>query len=637
MATPTQGRGLEAPPSGELSHGNIETVVGAFLARCRLDPKRVAFRHKRLGIWQETTWEEYYDRVVEVAQGLQSLGFAKGDRIAFMGDPRPEFLFLSLGAQALGGIDYGLYPTTSVEDLEYLLRHGGAKVFVAEDQEYIDKVLAIQAELPELEHLVVIDPRGMFDYSDPRIKLWSDLARPLGAHVTEARQWYERQAEEIRPEDISFIFYTSGTTGKPKGAMLTQQNVIWPWRSFFSVVRPVPGPKDRILIDLPLAHLGGRMFAMFLPFVTGCVPHFAEDSASAPEALREISPSMLFSTPRLWDKSSSQVLVGMETSSLLKRLAYKIGMYCRGVERKAAKGGKRPGLIARVVGKFGYYLVCRPILDQLGFKNVRLAVVGGAPVPPDLHEQWLLWGVNLKELYGMTEGGGVSTVQTGAVSQPGLAGKSLPGQEMRIAPDGEILFRGPNVFAGYWQDAEATAATLDEERWLHTGDVGEILPSGDLKVIDRQKNLLTLEDGRKVAPAEIENVIKGCPYVSDAVIIGEGKKYLAALVELDFDAVSEWARAHRIAYSSLVSLTVNPDVQKLISSEVQAKNASLDEKGLPHVKEVRIIPKELDPEAGDVTPTRKVKRSHIQTLFGSLIDDMYGSSLRQETDEPAKV
>jgi long-chain acyl-CoA synthetase len=587
--------------------------------RARTVPDAVAFRAKHLGLYRECSWRDYAARVARTARAFAGLGLAAGERVAIMGDACEDWVICDLAAQALGAIVYGVYPTASASEVEYQMRDGGAALFVAQDQEYVDKILAFADRLPELKWIVVLDDSAMFGYAHPKLRTY----RALVASADDGDlAWLERQAARIDPQSPAFIVYTSGTTGHPKGALVAHGKHLAATANLVEHYPTLAQGEHRTIAYLPLCHVLGRDVAVTLPLISRLVPHFGEDSEDLPTTLFEVAPTVLFTVPRYLQKFGSQVLLGILNSSAAKRAAADLAIAFARKHARARWAG-RPGLVREAL-----YRACRagvfvPILNKLGFDRLELVICAGAPLPPDTMALWHMLGVNVTEMYGQTEtAGGIISGQRGPFPRPGDVGTVPAGWQVRLADDGEVLVSSPDLFDGYWNNAEATRAIKGADGFLRTGDVGE-WRDGALRLVDRARDFIVTSGGKTISPSFIETILRGSPYVAEAVVFGHGRRYLTALIEIDADTVADWARSHDVAYTGFTSLAANPDVVRLIGAEIERMNGELAR--AEQIKAFRILPKALDPEeeGEPVTPTRKVKRHLMHERFQTLIEDMY--------------
>lgn len=602
-------------------------LIQWFVRRADRFPVAVAFRYKDLGIWHEVSWRKFRDEVETTALGLEKLGVQPGSRVVMMGESTPEWLYFDFAAQSLGAIFYGIYVTTKPEDVRYVVEDGQPVVFLAEDQEYVDKLLSAEKIGGSLvDHIVVADTRGMFQYQDSRLLSFADL-RELGSRALETAPqgyWLSR-VDQRSADEISRISYTSGTTGRPKGAMLSSRNLVWASSALYFSMGNDPGPSDRTVSYMPPASPAEVAFSLVIPVLYGTVPHIPEDASARNSAFVEVSPTLLLGFPRMWETHAARALVDIETGKLMKRRAYKAAMRLSGPYYRTLWSGEAPGRWDRFRRWLAYIAVFKHLLDKFGLGRTRFVITGGAPVSPDIIRLWNTWGVAVQEIYGMTEVGGLATVQMDGRPMPGVAGRALYGMEVRLADDGEILLRSPGVFHGYWGKPEATHDVLDADGWMHTGDIGRLLPDGNLKVVDRRGDLLETLDGRLIAASEIEHMVKRSPYVREAMLAGSQRPFLTVLIEIDSDAVSEWARANRILYTSFSSLIQSESVHRLLADVIAGVNIELEQLGRPRIMDFRILPKELDPEEGDeVTSTNKVRRRQLGQKFDYLLNEMYG-------------
>jgi long-chain acyl-CoA synthetase len=602
-----------------------ETTAPRLLAeRARSAPGAVAFRSKHLGIYRERTWRDYAALVGRAALALEALGLAKGERVAIMGDPCEEWMVCDLAAQALGAITYGIYPTASAAEVEFQMRDGGAAIFVAEDQEYVDKLLPFADRLPGLRWIVVIDAGAMFGYEHPKIREYAALLEATGAGDDAAIAALDARSAAVSPRDPAFIVYTSGTTGNPKGAVVAHGRHL---AAAFNMVAhyPLLAEPHRAVVYLPLCHVFGRDLAITLPLVSGVVPHFGEDLEDLAQTLFEVAPTVLFTVPRYLQKFAAQVFVAVNGSSPLKRAVYGLAMRV-GRRHARARWEGRTGVLDATAYAVARACAFRPLLNKLGFDELRFVMSGGAPLSPDTAAIWQIWGVNVCEAYGQTEeAGAIVAGQPSPFPRPGDVGTVAPGFELRLAESGEILVRG-HAFEGYWNNPEATREVLADDGWLHTGDVGEQVDRERLRLVDRARDFIVTAGGKTISPSYVENALRASPYVAEAAVFGHARKYLTALVEIDYDTVADWARANGVAYTGFTSLAGHPRVQALIGAELERANRELAR--VEQVKAFRILPKALDPEeeGEPVTPTRKVKRKLMYERFRALVESMYGDA-----------
>ena len=590
--------------------------------RARRLPDSVAFRSKHFGIYRERRWRDYAGLVAHAARALQSLGIGRGERVAIMGDVCEEWMICDLAAQSLGAIVYGIYPTAAMAEVEYQMRDGGACVFIAEDQEYVDKILPIADRLLNLRAIVVLDDAAMFGYAHPKLQRFGEL---LGRVSAVDIDWLEAQVSALSPEDAAFIVYTSGTSGHPKGALVSHGKHL---AATYSIVTQYPTLSERshrTVIYLPMCHVLGRDVAITLPLISQLVPHFGEDPEDFATTLFEVAPTVLFTVPRYLQKFASHVLVGILNSSGIKRFAYDFAMrFAREHARRRWDG--RASATQEAYYQLLRMAVFRPILNKLGFDQLQLVVSGGASLPAETAALWHMYGVNVVEIYGQTEeAGGIIAGQRGPFPRPGSVGTPVEGVEVRLADDGEVLIRSIDLFECYWRNDEATREVKGADGWLRTGDVGE-WRDGALRLVDRARDFLVTAGGKTISPSFIENALRASPYIAEAVVFGHGRKYLTAIIEIDFDTVADWARAHDVAYTGFTSLTVHPQIEGLIKAEIDKTNAGLAR--VEQIKTFRILPKALDPEeeGEPVTPTRKVKRKLMYERFKPLVEGMYDDS-----------
>lgn len=614
---------------------NCSTIASLFLERYSATPSEVAFRYKDRGIYKEVTWRQYHTTVKNLCLGLVELGLEPGDLVAVMGDNCIEWVYADMATQCAGAISYGIYPTSSIPEVEYLLKNGQAKFFIAEDQEYVDKVLSIADKLPQLHKIIVADTRGTFMYQDARLLNFEQLME-LGKKRDEKEPYlFEKLVGEVEPEDAACLIYTSGTTGQAKGAVFTHRGLLMCLGCWIeSCSELLLGKQNTAVSTMPYAHLFGKVTLLYSNLILNLIIHFPEETETLPETLYEIQPTLFTGAPRMLQKYAAQALTGITTSHTIEKACYELAMKIGRSHIREKWEGKK-SIYFKVLYWFAYQLAFRGIMDRLGFRKTRMAMIGGAPVPPAVSILWEVWGVSVTEVYGATENGYIS-LQRGPFPRPGNAGNPFFGVEVRIAHSGEMLTRSSTKFNKYWQNDEETAKVV-ENGWVHSGDIAELTDDGQIRIVDREKDILVTAGGKNISPAEIEKYLKASPYISEAIVLGDAKKYPVALVEINFDTVAEWARAKNIVYTSFANLTQQQEVCNLIENEIKKCNERLAR--VEQVKKFKIIPKELDPEdeADPLTATRKVQRKKMYAKFKDMVDSMYAGELAEEEAISAEV
>jgi long-chain acyl-CoA synthetase len=589
----------------------------------RFGPDAVALREKRLGIWRDISWQEYGGQVERVGLALARLGLAPGDRVAILGENAPWWLYADLGTVTLGGVSVGIYTTSSPQQVSYILQHSGARFLFVEDGEQLDKWRQVRAETPEIEKVVVWDLTGLRGLDEPAVLPFDALLELGRESAEEDPDAWVRLGSAIEPGDLALLIYTSGTTGDPKGAMLTHANLAWQARTIAHLEPGMPvTPEDEVLSFLPLCHIFERLFTAFVPLEAGYTVSFAESPETVPGNLREVAPSLGYGVPRVWEKYHARILLRMEEASFVKRTLFRLAL--RVGRRRAAFhiAGRPLPLPLGLAWRLAHFAVCRKLKERLGLHRMRVAYSGAAPIAPEVLRFFHAIGLHLVEGYGQTEGSGVTSASTLTAFRPGTVGRPLPGAEVRIAEDGGILVRSPGVFAGYYRDEAATRAAL-EEGWLLSGDVGELDADGFLRIVDRKKDLIITAGGKNIAPAAIENRLKASPLIGDAIAIGEGRRFVSALIVLDEENVAQYAQERRIPFATYTDLATSDEVRKRIAQEVEAANAELAR--VEQVRKFTILPQRLYEEEGEVTPTLKVKRRVVHEKYSDLIERMYGA------------
>ncbi len=587
-------------------------------ARTRGDA--VALRQKEFGVWRPVTWREYADRARRFGLGLRQLGLERGQCLAVLSENRLEWVYAELGAAMVGVVAAGVYPTSPAAEVQYLLDLCEAPVIVVEDQEQLDKVLAIRSSLGKLRAIIVIDDRGLRNYDRTGLHTFADV-HALGERCErEQAAWAQEATRAPEPDDVGLIIFTSGSTGRPKAAMMTWRGLTSANVGLNSLVRC--GPGDNLVSYLPLCHMAEQMFSVHIPVAAGGTVNFAESLRTVQEDVREMAPEFFFGVPRIWEKLHSSIQTRVREAGGIRQRVYDFAM--SRLERQAATLRADWSVSQRLMWGLCYLMVVRSLLNFIGLRRCRIAVSAGAPIAPDILRFFRKIGVPIREAYGMTECSGAITIQPADDSPAGSVGIGYAGVEVAIADDGEILVRGPILFKGYYANEEATAQAIDEQRWLHTGDVGCWIdgPQGrELKVIDRKKDIMITAGGKNITPSEIENALRFSPYVKEAIVIADRRRFVSALLQIDYDSVSKWAEGQGLTYTTFRSLVEHERVRGLIQSEVDAVNAKM-----PRVQQVRtfyLLPKELDHDDGEVTATMKVRRRSISEKYADVIEEMY--------------
>jgi long-chain acyl-CoA synthetase len=583
--------------------------------------RKVALREKEFGIWQSYTWADYLRHVREFSLGLVSLGLQRGDKVAIVGDNRPEWVFAELAALCAGAVPLGIYQDSTATEVGFVIDHSDAVVVVAEDQEQVDKILELKEKIPKVRTVVYTDPKGMRAYEDPMLLAFTEVERRGRELDAQRPALFDENVARGTGADTALIAYTSGTTGFPKGSLLTHTNMLAMAASLMEVDPKRPG--DEFLSFLPLPWIGEQMMGVASALLVGFTVNFPEEPETVQENLREIGPSVMFSPPRIWENLAASVQVKVMDASPLKRFAFRRAMPV-GVRMADCRFQKqRPGPLLRLAYLLAYWGVFRALRDRLGFSRLRSASTGGAALGPDTFRFFHALGVNLKQIYGQTEISGISCIHRDGDVNFDSVGKPIPGTEIRIAENGEILSRSPSVFTGYYKNDEATAAVL-QDGWLHSGDAGYFTDDGQLIVIDRLKDVMHLADGTRFSPQFIENKLKFSPYVKEAVVLGDKRERITALVNIDMPIVGKWAEKQRLGYTTYTDLSSKPEVYGLIEGEVRRVNRDLAKiNARAVISKFVLLYKELDADDDELTRTKKVRRGFIGERYRDVIEAMY--------------
>lgn len=597
--------------------GAARTLPGLLAGRAAETPDGVALRSKELGRWVETSWAGYAERVAHVAAGLRVLGVQPGDRVSVHSENRIEWLLADLAVQGMGAVTVGIYPTSPAEEVEYLLAHSESVALVTEDEEQLDKAIAVRHRLPALRSVVVMDPRGVDLEAHPGVVSFAALEE-LGSRRADAIDQQRRSVEALEPDAAAIIVYTSGTTGPPKGAMLSHRNLLAVAET--AALAYGAGPDDEVLSYLPLCHIAERLISCISSLYSGYVVNFGEGGPSFGIDMREVQPTFFLGVPRVWEKMLASVEIRVADATWLKRRAYHLAYQLAAPAARARMRGEQT-FLDRLRYGIAWLLAFRSLRDKLGLGRIRVALSGAAPIAPQVLQFFWTMGVPIREAYGQTENSALCTFMPADDVRLGTVGRPAPGCEIRVAEDGEILTRSAGVFLGYFKNPEATAETVDADGWLHTGDIGELDADGYLHITDRKKDIIITAGGKNISPSEIENKLKVSPFVREAIVIGDRRKHLTALIGIEFDTAGDWATRQRIPYTTYEDLSRKPEVVELVQGVVDEVNGDLAQ--VETIKRFSLLPKELDAEEGELTATQKVKRAALSEQFADLIEAMY--------------
>ena len=605
-----------------LIHGQ-DTLPKLFRHVVRERGDRVAMREKDLGIWRAITWREYGARARHTGLGLVALGLRPGDVVSIIAENRPEWLYTDMGTLAVAGVTSGIYTTDAPRQVEYIVNDSGSRFFFAENEEQLDKILEVRARCPQLVKIVVYDMDGLHGFRDEQVMPFEALLGLGARYEGEHPGAWDALVELPKPDDLAILVYTSGTTGPPKGAMLSHRNILFQLGYADFLAEPREG--DQQLSFLPLSHVAERTFTVFYPLRTGATVNFAESIDTVPDNIREVAPAVFFAVPRIWEKFYSAVALRMREATWLGRLAYRwaLGVGMRVAAARIA--GRRPPIAQRLLCRIADFLVLDNVKRSLGLHRARGAATGAAPIAPDLIRWYMALGLDMREVYGQTENCGLATAMPADRIKLGTVGVARAGTEVRVSPAGEILLKGPHVFLGYYKNPAKTAETVIDG-WLHTGDVGEIDADGFVRITDRMKDIIITAGGKNVTPSEIENQLKFSPFISDAVVIGDQRKFLSCLVMIDPETVAQFAQERNVPFTDFASLCRAKEVQDLIWSEIERVNRQLAR--VETIKTFRLIEQVLTPEDEELTPTMKLKRSFVNRKYKDVIDSMYERSER---------
>jgi long-chain acyl-CoA synthetase len=580
---------------------------------------RVAIREKEFGIWQSVTWQGYYENVKDFALGLHELGFKRGNNLSYAGDNRPQGLYAELAVQVLGGAIVGIYPDSHLEQVAYIINHSDSIFVVAGDQEQADKVLELKSTCPNVIKVIVDDPKGMRHYGDPILAYFKDIQKQGRQLAEKQPHLFDEMIAALTPDHVGMINYTSGTTGLPKGSMITQKNMV----AVARLQDAVDAARDdfEYVSFLPFAWIGEQEFGVYWPLYKAFAVNFPEKVETVQENIREIGPHILLAPPRIWEKICSDIQVKIQEAVWVKRFIYQkfLPVGYRMAEFILAR--KDPPIGWRLLSWIAYLMLFRSLNNYFGLTRLRHAYTGGAPLGPEIFKMFLALGVKIKQAYGATETTAATIVHRTDDIRLETVGVPLPEVEVKTTDTGELLTKGDMVFKGYYKNPKATAQAI-VDGWFYSGDAALIDENGHVIIIDRMADVMKLSDGSRFSPQLIENKLKFSPFIMDAVIIGQEKPYIAAMISVDSGNVGKWAENHQIAYTTFTDLSQKKEVCDLIAEEVAKTNKTLPR--VAKVKKIVLLYKELDADDEELTRTRKVRRKFVLQRYKELVDGLYG-------------
>lgn len=597
-----------------------KTLCQTLLEQATRRGEAAALREKEYGIWRRVTWRQYLEHVRDFSLGLKQLGFERGNHLAILSENCRQWLYACMGTVSLGGVALGVYPTSPYPEVHYVVKHSDSVMVVCEDQEQTDKILQVIDDLPKIKKIIVKDMKGLRHYPQDRLTSFAEVEK-LGRALAEKQpDLFENEIRQGRADDVCIMIYTSGTTGQPKGAMVSHKNI--EAMTHAGAAAMDIDVKDSVVSYLPLCHVAEQIFSLYLPIYYGVQVSFAESIATIQNDLREIGPTVFLGVPRIWEKLQNAIVVNIQDSNWIKR---KLFERCIAIGRRFGDqrlAGQAVGCFQQAAWWIGYGLIFRALQNFVGLRKVRISFSAAAKVSPEVLRFFHAIGLRVKEGYGMTECTGLSFIHMGNDIKLGTVGKPLACIEFKIAPDGELMKRGPSIFVGYYKNPEATAATI-VDGWLLTGDIAEVDPEGHVAIVDRKKDILITSGGKNIAPSLVENELKVSPYIKEAIILGDGRQFVSALIQIDFENMGKWATNQQLAYTNFKSLAQLPEVRRKIQEEVNRVNEQFAR--VENVRKFLLLTKELDHDDNEMTATMKVRRSTIYKKFSQEIDQIYGT------------
>ena len=602
----------------DIAADGCQTIPQLFRKRCQDLGPATAMREKAYGIWHDITWAEYYDMARVYGAAFMQMGLGPGGVVAIIADPCKEWPLFDLATQACRGLSNGIYPTDSPDQVAYICTDSKAQFLVVENEEQLDKWLAVRQDIPSIKKVVVLDDKGLKDFEDSDVVMLAEFEAIGRAALLRYGDEWDKRIDAGKADDLAFLIYTSGTTGKPKGAMIAHYNALWTGRTCAETFEL--DTNSQCLVYLPLCHIAERTLSILSSLAAGSTMNFVEAPDTAFENVAEVSPTYFFGVPRIWEKMYSSITLRLNEATWLGRKSFDLALAIGSRYAEAKDGGNAPSLRLKLAN----WLACRLVFDNikimLGLDKAETCLTGAAPISPDLIYWFRAMGLSLYEVYGQTESTAIISTNREKANKVGSVGKPFKMVDVKIADDGEILVKGPGVFQGYLNQPDKTAEAI-VDGWLLTGDVGEISSDGFLRITDRKKDIIVTAGGKNITPSEIENELKFSPYISDAVVIGDRRKYLTCLIMIDYDNVSQNAQDRNIPFSDYASLCRAEEIRDLVKNEVERVNLKFAR--VETLKDFRLIEQQLTAEDDELTATMKLKRSFVEKKYAVLIDDMY--------------
>jgi long-chain acyl-CoA synthetase len=607
------------------------TLLGLIVTNAKEMPDEVAMREKRYGVWKPMTWREFQANVQRFALGLRALGFEDGNNLAIIGDNKPEWVIAEFGCMAAGGLPTGAYPDSLAEEVEYLISYSDARFLVVRDQEQVDKILVIWDKIRDnIKKVIAWDSRGMSHYYEeyPFLERFETVLEIGAEEEIEHKDYLVKKAEEIVPAQAAIMLTTSGTTALPKLSILSHENLIFSCDSYGKVVKMEKG--DEMLSAAPLSWIGEQMYNLTRFLRVGAHYNFPEETETLRQDLLELQPYYFGGTPVVWEFLISTIQAAMDNADFVKRYFYNLAIRTALKCTEADLAGENPGLWNRFLYRILDFFVLRPLKNKIGLGRVRLAVTGGGAISPEVFKYFKALGLDLRQVFGQSECGGIATTHRGDDVRPETVGVPIPDVEIKLAEDGEILVRGKNTHLGYYKNEKATREGFTEDGFLRTGDAGYFGKDGHLYVFDRAKDIMTLEDGTKFAPQDIETRLKFSAYINEAMVCGGDRSYVTAIVSIDLENVGNWAKKRSISFTTFQNLSQRPEVYELVQEEIRRINERFLEN--IRIKRFAILLKQLHPDDGELTRTRKVRRKFVNERYQALIEDFYQSRKKHDLD-----